>query len=144
MYQAQLRRKPIVVLLSLSLTWGAAWAIVKIGSNEIAPLFMAGIRSLAAGFCLYVWIKIKKVEIFPSRVILLHGVIVGLLFGAEFACIYVGIQYTLISRIYVLLYLAPFFVAVGAHYFLKNDRLNRWESDGAYFCFRGCGAVVSK
>lgn len=144
LYQAQLRWQPIVILLTLSVIWGATWAVVKIGSNEIAPLFMAGIRSLVAGICLYIWIRIKKVEIFPSRIALFHGIIIGLLFGVEFAFIYISTQHTLVSRLYVLLYLTPFFVAIGAHFFLKGDKLNRWKLAGLALAFMGIAVLFRK
>jgi drug/metabolite transporter (DMT)-like permease len=115
-------------------------AIVKIGTREIAPLFMAGLRSLVAAGCLYIWMKIKGTRLFPSRIILLHGIIIGLMFGGEFGLIYVGLQYTTASRIYIFVYTAPFFVALGAHFFLTNDRLNIWKSVGLVVAF--CGVVI--
>jgi len=117
--------------------WGANWAIVKIGSHELAPLFMAALRSLVASACLYIWMKAKKITIFPSKQIVFHGVIVGLLFGTEFAFIYAGLKYTLASRTYILLYTAPFFVAIGAHFFLINDRINPWKAGGLILAFVG-------
>jgi drug/metabolite transporter (DMT)-like permease len=55
MYQAQLRWQPIAILLILALIWGANMAIIKVGARELAPLFMAGLRSLVASACLYVF-----------------------------------------------------------------------------------------
>jgi drug/metabolite transporter (DMT)-like permease len=121
----------------LALLWGANMALIKIGSREIAPLFMAGLRSLVASLCLYIWMKAKGITIFPSRIIILHGIVVGLLFGIEFGLIYVGLEYTLACRTYVLLYSAPFFVAIGAHFFLKGDRLNYWKATGLVLAFLG-------
>lgn len=140
MYKAQLQWLPVVLLLILSLTWGANMAIVKIGTREIAPLFMAGFRSLVAAVCLYIWMKIKGTRLFPSRVILFHGIIIGLMFGSEFGLIYMGLQYTTASRVYIFVYTAPFFVALGAHFFLTDDRLNIWKSFGLVVAF--CGVVV--
>ncbi|MFZ7113321.1 MAG: DMT family transporter [Desulfatiglandales bacterium] len=137
MYRAQLRWQPVSILLLLALTWGANMALVKIGSREIAPLFMAGLRSLVAGFCLYVWMMAKGITLFPSRPVFLHGVVVGVMFGAEFGLIYVGLQYTTASRTYILLYSAPFFVALGAHFFLQGDRLNFWKAAGLIIAFSG-------
>ncbi len=62
---------------------------------------------------------------------------IGLLFGSEFGFIYLGLQYTLASRTYVLVYTAPFFVALGAHFFLKGDRLNCWKVVGLILAFAG-------
>jgi drug/metabolite transporter (DMT)-like permease len=144
MYQARLRWQTIATLLVLALVWGANMAVIKIGARELPPLFMAGLRSLVASACLYIWIKAKGLSLFPSIKILLHGVVVGLFFGSEFGLIYVGLEYTLASRTYVLVYTAPFFVAVGAHFFLKGDRLNRWKAAGLVLAFAGVVVLFTK
>ena len=127
----------MAVLLVLALIWGANMAVIKIGARELAPLFMAGLRSLVASACLYVWMRAKGIAVFPSRVVVLHGIVVGLLFGCEFGFIYVGLQYTLASRTYVLVYTAPFFAAAGAHFFLQGDRLNALKAAGLVLAFAG-------
>ncbi|UCG80731.1 MAG: DMT family transporter [Desulfobacterales bacterium] len=144
MYQAHLRWQPIAILLVLALIWGANMAIIKMGARELPPLFMAGLRSLVASACLYIWIKAKGLGLFPSTKVLLHGIVVGFLFGSEFGLIYVGLGYTLASRTYVLLYTAPFFVAVGAHFFLKGDRLNPWKGAGLILAFGGVVALFMR
>jgi drug/metabolite transporter (DMT)-like permease len=123
--------------MSLALIWGANMAIVKIGARELAPLFMCGLRSLVASICLYIWMKAKGITLFPSKNLLGHGIIIGLLFGSEFGFIYMGLQYTLACRVYILVYTAPFFVALGAHFFLKGDRLNHWKAAGLFLAFTG-------
>jgi len=144
MYRAQLRWQPIATLLVLALVWGANMAVIKIGARELPPLFMAGLRSLVASACLYIWIKAKGLSLIPSIKVLLHGVVIGLFFGSEFGLIYVGLEYTLASRTYVLVYTAPFFVAVGAHFFLKGDRLNRWKAAGLGLAFAGVVILFMK
>jgi drug/metabolite transporter (DMT)-like permease len=144
MYQARLRWQTIATLLVLALIWGANMAVIKIGARELPPLFMAGLRSLVASACLYIWIKAKRLNLFPSTKVLLHGIVVGLLFGSEFGLIYVGLEYTLASRTYVLVYTAPFFVAVGAHFFLESDRLNRWKAAGLILAFAGVVILFMK
>ncbi len=144
MYQAQLRWQPVVVLLILALIWGANMAIIKIGARELAPLFMAGLRSLVASACLYIWMKAKGVTLFPSKRVFLHGIVVGLFFGSEFGFIYVGLGYTLASRTYILLYTSPFFVALEAHFFLKGDQLNPWKAGGLILAFAGVVALFMR
>jgi drug/metabolite transporter (DMT)-like permease len=119
-------------------------AAVKIGARELAPLFMAGLRSLVASLCLLAWMKAKGITVFPSRGILIHGVVVGLLFGSEFGFIYVALVYTFASRTYILVYTAPFFVALGAHFFLKGDRLNPWKAAGLILAFAGMVSLFMK
>jgi drug/metabolite transporter (DMT)-like permease len=144
MYRAQLRWQPIALLIVLALIWGANMASIKIGTRELAPLFMAGLRSLVASGCLYVWMKAKRIPLFPSQAIVVHGIVIGVLFAAEFGLIYVGLQYTLASRMYILVYTAPFFVAIGAHFFLKGDRLNPWKVSGLILAFAGVVALFMR
>lgn len=142
--KTQLQWQPIVVLLILTLIWGANMAVVKIGARELPPLFMAGFRSLVAGLCLYIWMRKKGIAPFPSKNLLAHGIVTGLLFGAEFGLIYVGLGYTLASRTYILVYSAPFFVAFGAHFLLTGDRLNRWKIAGLLVAFTGIVVLFIK
>lgn len=137
MYRAQLRWQPIAVLIILALIWGANMALVKIGARELPSLFMAGVRSVVASICLYVWMKAKGIVIFPSKTIILHGIVVGLMFGTEFGLIYMALEYSPASRVYIWLYTAPFFAALGAHYLLKDDRLNIWKLIGLFLAFGG-------
>jgi drug/metabolite transporter (DMT)-like permease len=132
--------KPIMVLLFMASIWGAGWAVVKIGARDFMPLFMAGMRSAIAGLCLAVYMAAMGIPLFASRNQALHGAVTGLMFAAEFGLIYWGLTFTLASHMYILLYIAPFSAAIGAHFFLKNDRLNRWKTIGLILAF--CGIVV--
>jgi len=142
--KTQLQWQPIVVLLILTLIWGANMAVIKIGAMELPPLMMAGLRSLVASLCLFVWMKKKRIASFPSGNILAHGIVTGLLFGVEFGLIYVGLGYTFASRTYILVYSAPFFVAFGAHFLLTGDRLNRWKMAGLFVAFAGIVVLFIK
>jgi len=144
MYQKQLPWKPIIAMLAIAMVWGSNMAFVKLAARDIAPLFMAGIRSMVAAICLYIWMKAKGLALFPSRIIIFHGVIAGLLFGTEFGLIFVGLKYTLASRGYVILYTAPFVAALGAHFFLVDDRFNLWKACGLILAFGGLVVLFLK
>ena len=144
MYQTQLRWQPIAVLIIITMIWGSNMAMIKLASRDLAPIFMAGIRSLVASTCLFIWMRIKGLRLFPSRIIFIHGIVAGLLFGSEFGLIFVGLNYTLASRGYVLLYIAPFIAALGAHIFLVDDRLNPWKVIGLFLAFGGVVVLFLK
>jgi drug/metabolite transporter (DMT)-like permease len=137
MYRTQLRRQPVTILIILALIWGANMAMIKIGARELPSLFMAGFRSLVASICLHIWMTTKGIVIFPSKRVILHGIVVGFMFGSEFGLIYMALEYTPASRVYIWLYTAPFFAALGAHCFLKEDRLNLWKTIGLILAFSG-------
>ena len=143
-YRTQLQWQPIVVLLVIAMIWGSNMAFVKLAARDMAPLFMAAIRSLVAAVCLYIWMKAKGIAFFPSGIVVFHGIVAGLLFGIEFSLIFVGLKYTLASRGYVILYVAPFVAALGAHYFLVGDRFNRWKGFGLVLAFGGLVVLFMK
>ena len=143
-YRAQLRWQPIAVLLIIAMIWGSNMAFVKLAMQDITPLFMAGIRSLVAAACLCIWMKAKGQALFPSGIIIFHGIVAGLLFGAEFGLIFVGLKYTLASRGSVILYVAPFVAAIGAHFFLVDDRFNLWKGCGLMLAFGGLVVLFMK
>lgn len=119
-------------------------AFIKIGARELPPLFMAGLRSLVAGACVYIWIKSKGTKLFPSKAVLFHGIVIGLLFAGEFAFFYLGLMKTTASRACVLIYCAPFFAAVEAHFFIAGDLLNPWKAAGLLFAFFGVVVLFAR
>jgi drug/metabolite transporter (DMT)-like permease len=131
-------------MLTLSLLWGGNYAAIKIGASGVAPLFMACIRSLVACLCLLLWMEIRRIPLFPESGLVWHGLVVGVLFGAEFGCIYLGLKYTPASRSYVLVYTHPFFVALGGHFFLRGDRLHLWKGVGLILAFVGVVILFAK
>jgi drug/metabolite transporter (DMT)-like permease len=144
MYRGQLQWQPIAAMLVIALVWGSNMAFVKLAARDIAPLFMAGVRSMVAALCLYIWMKAKGVVLFPAKIIIFHGVVAGVLFGIEFGLIFVGLKYTLASRGYVILYVAPFVAALGAHFFLIDDRFNLWKGLGLIIAFGGLVVLFLK
>jgi len=65
------------------------------------------------------------------------GLLAGTLFAAEFACIFIGLQYTSASRMSVFIYLAPFVVAVGMPFIVKSERLGSLQMAGLALAFGG-------
>lgn len=122
--------------------WGFNAVTIKVSNAGIAPVFSAGIRSVIAVIALAIWMRVKKVPLFPSN--LWDGMVVGLLFGAEFACLYASLLYTTASSAWILLYATPFFHAVGAHFFLTGDRLTVYKITGLILAFIGIIVLLSK
>jgi len=111
------------LILTLTVLWGVNYVAIKMTNTRLSPVFTAFLRSVIAsafgiGYCL-----IARQPVFHRDRRLFHGLVVGLLFGAEFVCLYLGMLYTDAARAVVLVYLAPFVVAVGAHFFL-GERLS--------------------
>jgi drug/metabolite transporter (DMT)-like permease len=129
--------KALILLLIITLVWGFNHPTIKYANQGIAPVFASTLRSIIAAMCGVIYCIWKKEKIFHTDINLLHGVVVGLLFGADFACLYLGLLYTDAARSIIFLYTSPFMVAVGAHFFLKGDRLTFLKTLGLVVAFMG-------
>jgi len=131
------------ILLVLTLIWGLNYPLIKYTSQGISPVFAAAIRSSIASLCGIVYCLWKGHKLFHTDIMLFHGLMVGLLFGVEFACIYLGLLYTDAARSAIFVYLSPFVTAIGAHFLLRGDRLNLPKLLGLILAFGGVLSVFS-
>lgn len=129
--------RAMLILIILTLFWGFNHTAIKYSNEGIAPLFASALRSVVASFCGIVYCLKKREPLFHTDLRLFHGVVLGLLFGLQFACIYLGLFYTDAVRSVVFIHLTPFVVAVGAHFFLKDDRLTFLKVLGLLLAFSG-------
>ncbi|MBW2039229.1 MAG: DMT family transporter [Deltaproteobacteria bacterium] len=129
--------KAIITLIILTLLWGFNYTAIKYSNQGISPVFASALRSIIASVCGVIYCLRKGQRLFHTDIMLFHGFMVGLLFGLEFACIYFGMLYTDAARSVVFVYLSPFVVAVGAHFFLRGDRLTSLKTLGLVLAFAG-------
>ena len=127
----------IFAILILTLLWGLNYTVIKYSNQGISPVFASALRSIIASICGIIYCVKKREKLFHTDIMLFHGFMVGLLFGLEFACIYFGMLYTDAARSVIFVYLSPFVVAVGAHFFLKGDRLTFLKILGLLLAFTG-------
>ena len=129
--------KAIFSIIILTLLWGFNYTAIKYSNQGVSPVFASALRSVIASICGVIYCIKNGEKLFHTDIMLFHGFMVGLLFGLEFACIYFGMLYTDAARSVIFVYLSPFVVAVGAHFFLKGDRLNYPKILGLVLAFMG-------
>jgi drug/metabolite transporter (DMT)-like permease len=133
--------KAVVTLIIVTLLWGFNYSVIKYSNQGVSPVFASTLRSIIASTCGVFYCLGKEEKLFHTGKMLFHGVMVGLLFGAEFACIYFGLLYTDAARSVIFVYLSPFVVAIGAHFFLTGDRLTLPKIVGLALAFSGIFVV---
>ena len=102
--------------------WGLNHTITKLTLADVPPLVQAGMRSLGAAVLVALWARWRGISLNPCNGTLAGGLLAGALFAAEFAAIFVGLQYTLASRMIVFIYLSPFVVALGMPLVTGSER----------------------
>ena len=129
--------KGILTIIIVTLIWAFNYTAVKYSNEGISPVFASALRSIIAAICGVIYCMRRGEKLFHTDIMLFHGFIVGLLFGLEFACIYFGLLYTDAGRSVVFVYLSPFVVTIGAHFFLRGDRLTFLKMLGLILAFAG-------
>ena len=113
----------ISLLLACCVFWGFQQVLLKATLPEVPPVFQAGIRFVGATVLLWLWCVGRGVKLFGSDGTLQAGLVAGGLFAAEFACIYIGLQFTTASRLTVFLYTSPFWVAALVPIWARAEKL---------------------
>ena len=131
----------IALMLVLCLSWGFNQIAVKLALPDIPPMLQATIRSAGALPVLLLIARLRGVKLFARDGTLGAGLFAGVLFGLEFVMIYRGLLLTSAARAVVLLYTAPFFVALGSYQFL-GERLRPWQWGGLALSFAGVALAI--
>jgi drug/metabolite transporter (DMT)-like permease len=117
--------------------WGLNQVAAKAAMPEIPALWQAAARSVGGTILVWLWAMSRGTRLFGSDRTLPGGLIAGVLFAAEFFCIFVGLQFTTASRMVVWIYIAPFVVALGMPLIARSERLGALQSAGLVLAFAG-------
>lgn len=124
-------------LLLCCVLWGVNHVATKLTLAEIPPLMQASARSIGAAVLVASWARLRGISLFERDGTLAGGLSAGALFAVEFACIFVGLQFTAASRMVVFIYLAPFVVALGMPFIARAERLSAMQLGGLVAAFAG-------
>lgn len=125
----------VSLLLACCLFWGFQNVLVKATIAEVPPVFQAAIRFVGAVVLVWAWCAWRGIALFTRDGTLRAGILAGLLFAGEFACIYAGLTHTSASRLTVFLYTSPFWVAALLPLFVRSERLRPLQWLGLAFAF---------
>lgn len=137
MHKQELDRFAIGLMVVLCSVWGLQQVAIKVANAGVSPVWQAGLRSLGATATILLWSWFRRVPLFETDRSLWPGLFAGLLFAGEFALIFIGLDYTPASRGVIFLYTAPFFVALGARWFLPGETMRRAQWGGMALAFTG-------
>jgi drug/metabolite transporter (DMT)-like permease len=112
-------------LIGFSILLGLNQALIKLVNAGFSPLLQSGLRSVCA-FPIVLLIALmwrRRLSITDGS--LPWGVLNGLLFCAEFALLFIALDYTTVVRVSLFFYVMPVWVAIAAHFLIPEEPLNR-------------------
>jgi drug/metabolite transporter (DMT)-like permease len=134
---------PAIALLMVMCTFLAVGQVaIKLANAGISPIFQAGLRSAAAACIVAVWMRLSGRPMFGRDRIFGPVLLAAAFFSAEFAFLYPGLERTTAVHAIILLYTAPFVVAVGSHIFIPADPMTRSKLGGLLIAMAGIAVVM--
>lgn len=134
----------ITLLLACCAFWGFQQILIKSIVAEVPPLWQAALRFVAATALLWAWCAWRGIKLFERDGTLRPGLLAGVLFASEFACIYLGLRDTAASRLTVFLYTSPFVVAVLLPRFVPSEKLRAVQWVGLVIAFAAVAVAFSE
>lgn len=135
--KAQLDTLAVSMLVFCCLLWGLNQVAAKAAMPEVPALWQAAARSVGGALLVWAWARLRGIAIFTRDATLRGGLLAGVLFAAEFLCIFIGLQHTTASRMVVFIYISPFVVALGMPFIARSESLSRTQAIGLLIAFAG-------
>jgi drug/metabolite transporter (DMT)-like permease len=134
----------ISLLLASCLFWGFQQILIKTTVGEVPPLWQASLRFAGATALLWLWCLVRGIPLFRRDGTLRGGLLAGVLFTAEFSCIYLGLRDTTASRLTVFLYTSPFVVALLLPRLVPSEKLRTVQWVGLVIAFAAVALAFSE
>jgi len=132
----------VAFMLLLTFSWGMNGVAAKLATLGFNPIFLNVARSGIAAAVVFLWCFWRSVPLFNKDGTLWSGILAGLLFGGEFILVFMALEFTTVGRSSLLINTMPFWVLVGAHFWL-GERMTILKFSGLVLAFCGVAVVFS-
>ena len=124
-------------LLVFSLLFGFNQVVIAVANEGLQPVFFAALRSAGAILCVGAWMWLRGLRIGLDRRTAPWGVVMGLVFSAEFTLLFWALDLTTVVRTSVIFYTMPVWLALAAHFLIPGERMTRSKAAGLALAFGG-------
>ena len=132
----------VCALLAVQLLFAFNQIIIKTVNDGLQPVFFAGLRSLLAVVFVAAWLWARRRPPLLSRSTLPAGLMIGIMFSAEFIFLFQALDLTTVGRTSVIFYSMPVWLALMAHFGLPGERINRVKAAGLAMAFLGTAWAI--
>jgi drug/metabolite transporter (DMT)-like permease len=127
--------RAVGAMTALCLLWSLQQISLKAVADQVSPMLMVALRSLAALLLLTALMRSRGERL--NRAHWKPGFIVGGLFALEYLLLAEALRLTHAAHVVVFLYTAPVFAALGLHLRLPAERLSAMQWVGIATAFLG-------
>lgn len=117
--------------------------IIIVWVNEgLQPVFFAGLRSALAVAFVWAWLWWRGRPPVYTPGTAWPGVMAGTIFAAEFLCLFMALDLTMVGRAVLIFYSMPVWLAVLCHFGLPGERLTPRRGLGLVLAMAGTGIAI--
>jgi drug/metabolite transporter (DMT)-like permease len=131
-------------ILTLSVIWGLNPIVFKTALAEVGPQSLSGIRCAIGCLCIIVYAWVTKRAIFRVDGTEILGILLGLIYLAQYFALFESLRWTALSHSALFLYVAPLLIAFGTTFLSRNERLRPLQWMGLSLAFLGVVSEFSR
>ena len=131
-----------VSLVLFGVVFGFNQVVIKIVNDGLQPVFAAGLRSLGALPLLLLWMRVRGIPIALPPGAGPSAAFLATIFTLEFLLMYTALDLTTVSRVSVIFYAMPIWLAFGAHFLIPGDRMTTRKALGLGLAILGVGWAI--
>jgi len=124
----------VIALIMFSVLMGLNQVAIKFTTSGLQPVFWASMRSLISLIFIAILFKLLHKPLSFSRKYFMSGLLIGIVFAAEFMFLFTALDLTTVVRTSIIFYSMPVWLAISAHFVIPNERLTK---------LKFCGLVLS-
>jgi drug/metabolite transporter (DMT)-like permease len=132
----------MALLVMCCASWGFQQVAVKVALVEMPAAMQASLRSAIAFAILLAYALAARRDLSPGDGTLGPGLLAGALFAVEFAAIFVALTLTDAARVVMLIFVAPFVVALGGRFLPDPEALTARRWAGIAVAFLGLAVLL--
>ena len=129
-------------LIAFALHLAFNQVVIKVTSGGFGPVYAAGLRSAGAVAVLLIWMRLRGISLHIPRAAWPGGIMAGVLFAAEFFCLFQALDLGAVSRSSVIFYTMPVWLALVAHFVLPGEQLTRARLLGLVLAMGGVALAL--
>lgn len=111
--------------------------MIKLIGDGLQPVFAAGLRSGGSALVVLVWMKWRGIRLDIAPGTWRAGLLIGLVFSVQFLSLFTALDLTTVTRVSVIFYSMPLWMAVAAHFLLPGEQLTPVRLTGLALAFAG-------
>lgn len=130
------------LLIAIMVILAVNQVVIKLTNEGLQPVFASGLRSLGAVVVIGLWMRLRGVAFDFRPGTRGPGLLAGLIFTVEFLALFIALDLTTVTRVSVIFYSMPVWMAIAAHFLLPGERLTPPRLVGLALAFGGVAWAI--